>query len=466
MLRRLAVLTFAACLCLPALAGEISDHPVLVSERAGLALTLYQDDNALVRDRRMVSLDKGPALLVWDGVAREARVATGMLSAPNLAVHSQGFDIEGASSERLLADAVGKEVTLVWRESGGAEREERARVLSAHGTPLFEVAGRVVAGQPARIIYDALPPGLRPQPTFTAAITADSGGKREAELAYMTGGLSWQADYTAEYNPGDSHITLSAWTTLSNTSGADFPQAQIALVAGRPNRVAEIRPRAMGAMMTAAAAPAAPPAEALGPYHLFQLPEPVTLRDGERIQAILLAPTLVKIERELILDPLPPYAWRGKFGETPRQFATAILKLTNTKTAGLGQPLPAGTLRVYQRGPGGTLAFMGEDHLPATPEQASAHIAIGQAFDVTAQRRQTDFQHVSAEVAEAAFDLHVANAGDKPATVNLRETFGGDWLVLEESLPHRREDAFTAKWVVTVPAKGETVVSYRVRVKG
>jgi len=192
----------------------------------------------------------------------------------------------------------------------------------------------------------------------------------------------------------------------------------------------------------------------------------VTLHQGERTQAVLLTPTIVKVERELVLDPLPAYAWRGRVGDQVAQNPVAILKLDNSAAAGLGRPLPAGALRVYQRGHDGGLAFLGEDRLTATPEHGSARIAIGQVFDVTARRVQVDFQHVSAEVAEAAYEVRLANAGDKPVALTVREAFGADWLVVEESVPHRRLDAFTAAWTATIPAKGETVLKYRVRVKG
>ncbi len=450
-------IAMAAAFSASARAADLPERVVAPADRSGLELTLYQDDNALVRDRRNVALDKGAATLVWEGVAPQARTATAILSGNNLTVRAQDFDTEGASGARLLAGAVGRDVTVVWRDGGA---EERARVLAAGTPPLFEIDGKVVAGQPARIVYDAPPAALRPGPVFTAEIASTASGRRDVDLTYLTGGLGWQADYVAELLPGGDRILLSAWMTLTNSSGVDFPEARVAVVAGRPNRVPDSR---HGALMAAAAAPER---ESIGPYQMYRLSEPVSLRNGESAQAVLLPATGVKVERELVLEPMPPHAWRTRYGEPLRQNPLALLRLDNVRADGLGRPLPAGTVHLYQRGRDGGLVFLGEDRLPAMPEHTTALVAIGQATDVTARRTQTDFQHVSAEVSEAAYQVDLANAGDKPVAVTVRESFGADWLVLEESAPHHHDDAYSASWQMRVPAKGQAVLKYRVRVKG
>jgi len=185
--RRLAAIALAAVLLGgPAGAAEPPERLVPPAERVGLDLTLYQDDAALVRDRRSVSLDKGATLLVWDGVAREARPASALLTGANLAVKAQGFELEGATGDRLLAESVGHEVGLVWRDG---EREQRGRVLAAGTPPLFDVDGKVVAGQPARIVYDGLPAGFKARPSFHAVVTSETAGRCDLELTYLTGGL-------------------------------------------------------------------------------------------------------------------------------------------------------------------------------------------------------------------------------------------------------------------------------------
>ncbi len=452
----LAALVVAA-LPLPILAADPPERVIGTGDRTGLDLTLYQDDNALVHDRRTATLDKGPLRLIWEGVSRQARSSSGILSGPNLTVRAQGFDLDSISGDRMLARAVGHDVTVVW--GGDDDHEEQARVLAAGATPLFDVGGKVVAGRPARIVYDQDAAGLRAGPAFTADVVNGAPGRHDLDLAYMTGGLGWQADYIAEILPGSDRVVLSAWATLSDTTGLDFPQAHVAVVAGRPNR-SDLR-RAVGLAGTGGPTP-----EPLGPYQMFTLPEPVSLRDGTDTQAVLMPPTSVKVERELVLEPLPPHAWRTRAGEPVRQTPLVLLRLDNSAAAGLGRLLPAGIVRLYQRTSDGTLTYLGEDRMPATPERASARFAIGRASVVTARRSQTDFQHVSADVSEAAYEVTLSNAGDRPVTVTVREAFGGDWLVLEESQPHHRDDALSASWPVRVPAKGEVTLKYRVRVRG
>jgi hypothetical protein len=462
MRRRLALVT--ACALIPLLAASgIADTVATPNDRSGLAVTVSQDNAALVRDRRAVTLDKGAQVLVVEAIARATLGHTAMLSGPGIIVREQAFAMGGLDGGQLLKAAIGHEVTLVWRDAAGAEREERAKVLAAEGGPVFQIAGKVVAGEPARIVYDALPPGLRAAPAYQAVVVAEAAGRREIELAYLTAGLSWSADYVAELSVAEDKLSLSAWAGLVNDSGADLPLARVQVMAGSPNRVADQPPsRARAEKALMAAAMAEPTREALGPYHLYTLPQPVSLKDGERRQVALLPPAQLAVERRLVLDPVPTHAWRDRWADTPPQHPLAQLVFRNS----LGQPLPAGVARVFQRDKDGGAVFLGEDRLPAIPAGETARLTLGQAFDVTARRVQTDFTRISAEVTEAAWEVRLANAGAAAAKVSVREQFGGDWLVVDESAKHVKDNAFAASWTVTVPAKGELVLKYRARVKG
>lgn len=461
----LAVL--AAALPLLAVAGQLSETPVPAAARSGLSLTVTQGGVALVRDRRPVALDRGEAVLVLEGVARTADGGSARLAAPGMTVREQAVEAQPLTAQALLAASLGREVTVVWRDGKGAEREERATVLATGEPPLFSVDGKVVAGSPVRVVHDRLPPGLRPQPSFTARVAADTPGRREVELTYLAEGLSWSAETTAELD-GD-RLAISTWANLTNAAGVDFPEAALRLVAGELNQPSPPLPQARGkTMMMAAMAPEAADAataQPAGPHHLYPLPQPVALKDGESRQVSLFSAQL-PVERELIFDPLPPHAFRERLGDIPAQHPTAGLRLTNDAKAGGGKPLPAGTIRVMERGKDGQLTLLGQDRLGPVPVGQSARIALGRAFDVTARRAQVDWQRISGEVTEAAWQARLANAGDRPAKVTVRERFMGEWLVVGENRPHRKEDAFTGAWTIEVPAKGEAVLEYRVRVKG
>jgi hypothetical protein len=457
-MRRILVLLATAAL-LPPLA--VADTILTPAERSGLWLTVTQADQALVRDRRTVTLDKGMQMLVFEGVAPQTQDGSATLSGTGLTVREQAFAPAGLESGRLLSAALGGEVTVVWRD-GATTREERATVLAADGVPVFRIGTKVVTGLPERILYDALPAGLRAVPAFTAAITAESGGRREVDLTYLTQGLSWSSDLSAELSPAGDRLTLSSWATITNTSGMDFEAAHLHLLAGDTPQAAPPQPSPRAAKALMAATDGLPAREALGPHHLYTVAQPVSLRKDERRQIALLPPASLAAERRLLLESAPHHAWRGRWAERSLQHPMTQLTVRNS----LGQPLPAGTIRVLSRSRDGGLVPISESPWAGLPAGAATTLDLGRAFDVTAKRVQTDFQKVSAEISEAAWEIRLANAGAGAGKVTIRESFGAEWLVLSESAPHVKEDAFSATWTVDVPARGETVLSYRVRVKG
>ncbi len=461
--RRLALAAAAALLPLMAVSGTaetVADD----TARLGLDLSITQSDQALVHDRRQVMLGKGDESVVFPGIAREAVDDSADLTGDGVTVSRQSFSLAGLDADRLLALSVGREVSVIWPgSSGAAGTEQRVTVLSAGPQPVFLADGKMISGTPARIIHDDLPPGLTSKPAFRADINSTAPGKRVLDLAYLVRGVSWQADYVLDLPADSDQATLSAWATLTNRSGTDFPQARIRLLAGDINRAGGIRAMRADAppmLKEARMEPGLSP-ETLETYHLYTLEQPVSLRDGERQQSALLAPVAVTAERKLVLDPLPSPAWKARSTETPVQNPWAVLTLKNAAT----QPLPAGTVRVFQRTKDGGGVFLGEDRLSATPKGESVHINLGRAFDVLAKRSQSDFTRVAADVTEAAWDVRLSNAGDRPVKVQVRESFGGEWLVVDESQRHAKDNATTASWTMSVPARGESTLKYRVRVR-
>lgn len=447
-------------LAAPAAIAGPSDIILPVAERSALSLTLHQDGAALVRDRRPVVLEKGGGILVLEGLPRTLRPGGLSLRAPGVTVWERRIDPGGLTAERQLAAHLGRNVGVIW--SPGAA-PEAARVLSAEGMPLFEIDGKVTAGLPLRIVYDSLAPGLRPLPALRARIEAESAGRREVELTYAADGLSWTSHAEGELK-GD-RLLLTVWAELSNGAGADFVDAAVKLTAGATQAAGGGPVMMMKAPMRAMAETTAPRRDAVGPFHVYTLPHPVTLRDGGSVEVPLLPAAEITVRRELVLGPQSAAIHLSRVPPQPPLHPTLTVSFVNTKAAGLGMPLPAGPIRVGMRGPGGDPILLGEDMLSALPEGAEARLSLGQAFDVTARRVQTDFQKVSAEVTESAWEVRIANGGDRAESVTVRDSFRGDWLVVDESIPHVREDAATPRWNVSVPAKGEATLRYRIRVK-
>jgi hypothetical protein len=322
-------------------------------------------------------------------------------------------------------------------------------------------------------VYDGVPANLRDRPTLVSELDVARGGSQTVELSYLTGGLSWKADYVAELNAADNALDLNGWVTLTNQSGTAYPNAKLQLVAGDVNRVRdELRLAAKSNVMReSAAAPASQMAqEALFEYHLYTLQRPTTLADNQTKQVALLNAAAVPVKKELLLNG-SDYYYRSSVGDIGQKMKTAVyVEFMNTEGARLGQPLPKGVVRVYKRDSAGNAQFVGEDRIDHTAKNEKVRLRLGEAFDVTADKRQTDFRrreptNKASYVAESAYEIVLRNAKSEAATVTVREPVPGDWTMLEESQPHAKVAAGTAEWQVRIPANGSTSLKYRVLVR-
>jgi hypothetical protein len=293
------------------------------------------------------------------------------------------------------------------------------------------------------------------------------------ELSYLTGGLAWRADYVAELNSDDSALDLNGWVTLTNRSGTSYPNARLQLVAGDVNRVRDGMREASRAMDMMAKTQAAAPAmmqEALFEYHLYTLARPTTIADNQTKQVALLNASSVPVRKELLLQGHEHY-YRTSAGRIGEKIKVAVyVEFDNKESARLGQPLPKGVVRVYKKDSAGNAQFVGEDNIDHTPKNEKVRLRLGNAFDVTADKRQTDFRrrepsNKASYVYESAYEITLKNAKREPVTVTVREPVPGDWQMLEQSQPHVKAAAGTAQWRVNVPADGETKLTYRVLVR-
>lgn len=474
-----AVVWAMACIAFasPA-AAELKERRTTLSDQTGVAVTIYNDDLALVKDRRKVVLDRGEGLLAFREVSARMRPETALLRTPSdpagVAVREQNFDFDLLTPETLLQKYVGRTVRVVKvHPTTGAETEIEAQVLAASNGVVLQVGDRIETGVPGRIVYPDVPETLRDRPTLVLDLVSASAGEREVELSYLTGGLSWKADYVAELAPGGGSLDLCGWVTLTNGSGTAYPNAQLQFVAGDVHRVQEEmtfkRDLARHEMAMAAPAPAMRQ-EALFEYHLYTLERPTTLKENQTKQVALLGAEKVPVKREFRLQGQDFY-YRDRFGDLGEKLKVAVfLQFENREKSGLGMPLPKGIVRVYQRDKSGAAQFVGEDRIDHTPKNETVRLKLGEAFDVTAERRQTDFRRISASekegyVYESAYRIELKNAKKEGVTVKVVEPVPGDWKMLKESHPHAKGDAQNAVWEVLVPADGSAVLEYRVRVK-
>lgn len=462
----LIALGIAIAMTSAASADELRVPP---AARTGLSVTVYNGDLALIRDRRRVDLPAGQTDLAFADVSTRLQPNTALLRSDTGAfkVQQQVFDFDVVSQSSLLQASVGKKVTVVRANPAtGKETETRATVLAVANGIVLEMDGKITTDIPGRLVFDSLPPGVRTQPTLVASIAAENKGEVNADLSYLTNGLSWRADYVAEFSEADSVIDLSAWATISNTTGTDFPEATLKLVAGDINRAVP-QPQVMRAMEMASRGPKMADGfaqESLAAFHLYTIEQPVTLADRQSKQLALLSAASIAVRTDLVSRG-DNFALRGPMnGQVREGQATRSLVFNNTEADGLGVPLPAGTVRVYGQDSSGALQLLGEDGVSHTPKGQDVQFTLGRDFDVTIVREQREFLRASERTTISAHRITVSNAKDTAVAVRLVEGMQGEWEILEESESHEKKQG-DAEWSVEVPAGEEVVVDYRVRVR-
>lgn len=463
-------------LCSTTIAQAESNTVSPQSDQTSVAVTIYNEDLALVKDSRKLNLSNGLSALSFRDVSAQIKPETALLRSlqPNssLQVLEQNFDFDLLTPQKLLEKYVGQQVTIIrTNPTTGAETEEAATVLSAQDGVVLKIGNRIETGIPGRIVYPSVPGKLKDRPTLTTQVQYKGGEQSSLELSYLTGGLQWKADYVAELSSKEDAIDLSGWVTLTNTSGTAYPNAKVQLVAGDVNRVREaIRPKTMMMRSEAMVADAAMPSEqGLLEYHLYTLPRATTIAENQTKQVALLSAQHIPARKELVLTGAD-YYYQGQYRDMEKkQKVQVFVEFENKESSKLGLPLPKGTMRVYKKDNDGTAQFVGEDQIDHTPKNDTVRLKLGNAFDVTADRVQTDFKNLSkpnqSQVYESAYAITLHNAKKEAVTVTVQEPLNGDWKILNESQPHKKTSAHQASWQVNVPAEGDVTLKYRVQMK-
>ncbi|MFA5082525.1 MAG: DUF4139 domain-containing protein [Hydrogenophilaceae bacterium] len=471
-MKRTALAILAMGVAATAWAGE--ERLSTEKEQTGLAVTIYNGDLALVKDARKVRLGAGENQLAWRNVSARMQPETALLRSLDgkaLSLLEQNFDFDLLTPQKLLEKAVGEEVRVIkTHPTMGTDSYESATVLSANDGVVLQFNNRIETGIPGRLAFDHVPANLRDRPTLSMLLDVEKGGEQGMELSYLTGGLSWKADYVAELSAKEDSLDLNGWVTLTNVSGTAYRNARLQLVAGEVNRTRpEAAPMAMMRDMMVKATAAAPmQEESLLDYHLYTLERPTTIQDNQTKQVALLSAQKVPASKEYLLQGAD-YYYSGQYAELGRKMKPAIFLQFDNKGGQMGIPLPKGIVRVYKKDRAGRAQFVGEDRIDHTAKNETVRLKLGEAFDITADKKQTDFQKIAAYnrggVYETAYQIEIRNAKTEPVEVKVVEPMPGEWQMVAESLKHEKDTAHTAVWQVAVPAEGKTVLTWRVRVK-
>ena len=450
-------------------ADGLHTQQTTLEDQTDVAVTVYNNDRALVRDRRKITFLPGESHLKFMDVAESIMPQTVSLRSLNdpgkLKILEQNFEYDLMSPQKLMEKYVGREVKLINKSEDYTFYEQKAILLSVNNGPVYEVDGEIYLGHPGEVVLPEIPEELIAKPTLVWLLSND-GADHEIEATYLTGNINWSADYVVTLNRTETAMDIEGWVTLNNRSGATYTNAELKLVAGELNLVDE--GRAMGAKMMRAdmvMAPSAPmmEQEAFAEYHLYTLQRRTTIRQNQSKQVSLLSGTEVPVEKR--------YEFRGNvnfysssISALRNQNADVFLYFQNREEDGMGMPLPAGVIRVYQEDRSGMLQFSGEDRIQHTPRNEEVRLTLGKAFDVVGDRIQTDYRSLGTRTHEAAFKIDLRNRKDTAITVDVVEPMPGDWTVVSESHPHEKRDARTAVFSLDIPADGEVELTYRIRV--
>ena len=452
-----------------AMADEIKVTP---QDRTALSVAIYNNNLAVVKDTRNVNLKKGVNDVAFSDVSTSIQPETALVQVDSATVLEQNYNYDMLSPSSILDKYVGKKIQVIsTNEATGAEKTEEAVVLSNNGGVVLKIGNRIETGYKGRYVFPDIPGNLRDRPTLTLKMSVAIGGKRPVSLSYLTGAMSWRADYVAELNDKEDSFALDSWVTLNNNSGVSYENANLQLVAGDVNRVTPPRYAAKALRMNTMQAVAMDSMESAGmaeeefmDYHLYTLGRPTSIMSNQNKQVSLLSSPKVFAEKIYKFNDLfnARSGMYGRADETSPVNPSVVLKFKNDKDSGLGLPLPAGIFRVYKQDSNGKLLFVGEDSIRHTATDNEVKIKMGNAFDINAKTKVVSFKKLSAKSYETEVEVTFKNSKKEKVEVEFYQSMPNGYKILSESLASVPQSANQVLWNVPIAAESETVLKIHI----
>lgn len=437
-----------------------------------LYLTIYNDNLALIRDIRTLPIEAGRSSLSFTDIPSRIDATSVSLRSlteeGSIRILEQNYEYDMVSGNKLLSKYLGQHIEICAADG----TEYSGYLISAPGSGdsliLAEQpwGGAITAIQrdEIRVIrYPQLPAGLVMRPTLVWDMENSSDvTEHEMEVAYLTGGLSWSADYVLTLNADDTVGDLTGWVTITNNSGVEFENAELKLVAGDVNRVSNqvVYYDLMRSEKLSLGAPAPAFQESsLFEYHLYKLAFPTTVKDSQTKQIQLLTAANIPVEKQYIFGQIPGatryYGYSDK--------VQVVLRLVNSEENNMGMPLPEGRVRVSKADVDGSLEFVGEDAIDHTPKDEEITLYVGDAFDITGERINTKMTSIGSSSRQDSYRIELKNHKDEAIQVHVVESMAsGMYNILSSSHEYEVIDAQTIEFVVDVPANGQTDITYDV----
>jgi hypothetical protein len=456
------------------------------------SLTVYNQQFAVVRETVPLDLKQGVNQIEFNGATALLEPESVMLRDPSgrrvLRILEQNYRADPVSLDALMQRYEGQTVEFEVRNADKVETVT-GKIVRAGGavTPgarmatqaLIEVGGKLRFDLPGVPLFPSLGAGMILKPTLNWTIETDRAGAVDAELAYVSGGFNWNADYNMVQ--GDSSaLDIIGWVTMENRSGKEFENARVKLMAGDVNK---IQPAVMrdsmtfasgGAMARISAAPSVTE-KTFDEYHLYTLQRPVTIHDRETKQVEFVRAAGVKSDVIYIYDgaKIDTSRYQGwnmdsirntsEYGTQSNPKVWVMREFVNSDANHLGMPLPKGRVRFYRRDTDGRLEFTGEDSIDHTPKDEKIRVFTGAAFDLAGERRRTIFQNdMGRRIIDEAFEIKVRNHKKEPVEVRVVEHLyrGATWDISTNSVPYNKTDSQTIEFRVPLHADEEKTITY------
>jgi len=440
------------------------------------AVTVYNEDRALIKDTRTFTLDAGGNRVRFDDVT--SGIVPGSVQVEpadgqgGVEVLEQNYAYDLVSTPQLLQRFLDQEVRVV--SEGG--RVFAGTLLSGSDDVILrrkdEGVDVIKLSQIREISFPDLPEGLASKPSLIWDLASDKSGSRDLTVTYATTGFTWSADYVVRLTDRADAVDLSGWVTVDNRSEATFKGAKLKLVAGKVAVVQDVATRtcatevlgAYGYGMGGGAMNKSRPVErGFFDYHLYEMPRPVTLdaKEKKQVQFVQVEGAKAEVTYKMTFD--------GYFytTTTATRHPTILVKLVNDEASHLGVPLPAGTVRVYKADTDGAVELAGESRIEHTPKDEKVELQVGEAFDLVGEWKQKDHKVVGAFSDEYTYEMVVRNHKSQDARVQVdhQAYTWGEWKVTRSTAPWTKADTGSLRFDVDVPAGGETKVEYVVRTR-
>lgn len=463
-MRNLLLFGFGVALAVPLAAQETAPTSVALPGEAtaqgDIAVTIYQNGQSLVQDMRRMTLPAGRSKQEFPDVSAQIRAETVTLTGPGIGIVEQNFDYDLLTPAKLMEKAVGQTITLLrTNPATGVEARVRAKVLAANGGVVLQIGDTIEVlrddGLPVRVIFDKVPPNLRARPTLSVTLES-KGGQTPTTLTYLTPGLGWTSDYVTLFDDAKQTIDVQGWVTLTNNTGTDYTNANVLLVAGNQNNGSgrrNFRIPQSGVGTIDEAGTESNERERLGDYYLYPLSERTTIANAQQKQVSFLDVKATPARKVYEFN-------NGWLATNEAASASSVLKFSTSRSGGLGDQLPAGTMRVYMRDKRGDPQFIGENAIPATPMGSAMSIRTGDAFDVKVKTVVEERTRINANRWRTKMRYELTNARNEAITVDIGQSgLWGDVRITEQSQEGVRISADRVEWSVAVPANGKATLT-------